>query len=59
MMDFMEACTDLETDDGKKEVQSPWPPFMKQEIWGSRVRIRKVMKEVRSNVDLLNNPRHF
>ena len=31
-------------DDGKKEVQSPWPLFMKQEIWASRVMIRKAMK---------------
>ena len=44
MMDFMQACSDLETDDGKKEVQSPWPLFMKQEIWASRVMIRKAMK---------------
>ena len=45
MMDFMNACSDLETDDGKKEVQSPWPAFMKTEIWSDRVKIRNMMKE--------------
>jgi hypothetical protein len=45
MMEFMQACSDLETDDGKKEVQSPWPVFMKNEIWSDRVKIRNMMKK--------------
>jgi hypothetical protein len=49
MMDFMQACSDLETDDGKKEVQSPWPEFMRNEIWIDRVKIRNMMKSEMEN----------
>ena len=45
MMEFMQACSDLETDDGKKEVRSPWPVVMRDEIWSGRVKIRKMMKD--------------
>jgi len=44
MMEFMQACSDLETDDGKKEADTPWPPFMREEIWQDRVKLRKGMK---------------
>jgi hypothetical protein len=44
MMQFMAACSDIETDDGKKEVMSPWPEFMREEVWADRVKIRKNMK---------------
>mgnify|MGYP006087873095 CR=1 FL=1 len=44
MVEFMQACSDLETDDGKKEVDTPWPTFMKEEIWADRVNLRKGMK---------------
>ena len=49
MMQFMQACSDLETDDGKKEVDTPWPPFMREEIWADRVKLRKGMKNEMSS----------
>ena len=41
---FMQMCSDVETDDGKKERTSPWPPFILNEVWGERVKFRKALK---------------
>lgn len=34
-----------ETDDGRKERKSPWPPAMSDEVWTARVKLRAAMKE--------------
>lgn len=34
-----------ETDDGRKERKSPWPPAMSDEVWTGRVKLRAAMKE--------------
>ena len=36
MATFFSQCSDLDTDDGKREKQSPWPPFMQEEVWTDR-----------------------
>lgn len=33
-----------ETDDGRKERKSPWPPAMSDEVWTARVKVRAAMK---------------
>lgn len=45
MQEFMSLCSDLDTDDGKKEKMSPWPPFLRNEVWADRVKFRKILKE--------------
>ena len=35
----------IETDDGRKEHQSPWPQYMQQEVWAERVRLRRILKD--------------
>lgn len=34
-----------ETDDGRKERRSPWPPAMSEDVWAGRVKLRIAMKE--------------
>lgn len=34
-----------ETDDGRRERKSPWPPAMCDEVWTGRVKLRAAMKE--------------
>ena len=34
-----------ETDDGRRERKSPWPPVMCDEVWTGRVKLRASMKE--------------
>ena len=34
-----------ETDDGRRERKSPWPPAMHDEVWTGRVKLRAAMKE--------------
>ncbi|CAM9498650.1 unnamed protein product [Ectocarpus sp. 12 AP-2014] len=41
---FMQDCSDIETDDGRKERKSPWPPAMSDEVWTARVKLRAAMK---------------
>ncbi|GBG26503.1 Histone-lysine N-methyltransferase setd3 [Hondaea fermentalgiana] len=45
MQDFMALCSDVETDDGRTERRSPWPPFMQNEVWADRVKFRRMLKE--------------
>ncbi|CAN0132130.1 unnamed protein product [Hapterophycus canaliculatus] len=42
---LMQNCSDVETDDGRKERKSPWPPAMSDEVWTARVKLRALMKE--------------
>jgi hypothetical protein len=45
---FIEACTDIEADAAASELdaleKSPWPPQMREEVWGDRVKLRLLMK---------------
>mmetsp|Transcript_19176 Transcript_19176/g.27302 ORF Transcript_19176/g.27302 Transcript_19176/m.27302 type:complete len:304 (-) Transcript_19176:1177-2088(-) len=45
---LIDACTDLETDAAALELnameKSPWPPQMREEVWGDRVKLRLKMK---------------
>lgn len=47
------ACTDLETDAAENELnaveKSPWPPQIREQIWGDRVRLRLKMKKEMPN----------
>ena len=36
---------ELDTDAGHLEQQSPWPPFMQEEVWSDRIKIRRILKE--------------
>mmetsp|Transcript_10278 Transcript_10278/g.20162 ORF Transcript_10278/g.20162 Transcript_10278/m.20162 type:complete len:318 (+) Transcript_10278:300-1253(+) len=45
MQDFMALCSDVETDDGRTEKRSPWPPFMQNEVWADRVKFRRMLKD--------------
>jgi len=59
------ACTDLETDAAENELnaaeKSPWPPQIREQIWGDRVRLRlKMKKEMPNYKDLdVNGLRAF
>jgi len=44
LQDFMALCSDVETDDGKKQKLSPFPAPMQEEMWADRVKFRKSMK---------------
>ena len=45
MEDFQKMCSDFETDDGRKEKKSPWPDFMRDDVWSERVKFRRLLKE--------------
>ncbi|CAM9577041.1 unnamed protein product [Chrysoparadoxa australica] len=45
MASLITSCSDLETDDGRRERRSPWPQKMAREVWAARVKLRKVLKE--------------
>jgi len=38
-------CSDWETDDQKKEKKSLWPQAMQDDVWGERVKYRRLLKE--------------
>lgn len=40
----MALCSDVETDDGKKEKKSLWPQFMQDDVWAERVKFRRMLK---------------
>eukprot|EP00924_Labyrinthula_sp_SR-Ha-C_P000291 augustus_masked-scaffold_25-processed-gene-2.17-mRNA-1 protein AED:1.00 eAED:1.00 QI:0/0/0/0/1/1/2/0/952 len=42
--DFMALCSDVNTDDGKKEKLSPWPKYLHDQIWADRVKLRRRLK---------------
>mmetsp|Transcript_13812 Transcript_13812/g.40954 ORF Transcript_13812/g.40954 Transcript_13812/m.40954 type:complete len:265 (-) Transcript_13812:1068-1862(-) len=42
---MMEMCTDIETDDKRRERSSPWPATMQQDIWRDRTLLRRRLKE--------------
>ncbi|CAK9067610.1 Histone-lysine N-methyltransferase setd3, partial [Durusdinium trenchii] len=54
MQDFMAMCSDVETDDGKKEVRSIWPPAMINEVWQDRVKFRRLLKDTMPKYRELN-----
>ncbi|CAM9722724.1 unnamed protein product, partial [Phaeothamnion confervicola] len=41
---LMATCSDIETDDGRADQRSPWPPFLRGEVWSERVKLRRTMK---------------
>ena len=43
---LIEACTDIDTDAAEQELhaKSPWPPEIREQVWGDRVRLRLKMK---------------
>jgi len=47
--DLIHAMSDLETDAANAEVsaleQSPWPPDMRDQVWGDRLKLRHLMKK--------------
>ena len=47
---FMQMCSDVETDDGRKEKRSPWPEFIQHEVWRDRVKLRQQLKQTMSEV---------
>lgn len=44
---MIDACTDIETDAAENELNapSPWPPQIREQVWGDRVRLRLKMKQ--------------
>lgn len=48
---LIEACTDIETDAAEDEInaKSPWPPEIREQVWGDRVRLRLKMKQQMKN----------
>lgn len=47
-----------ETDDGRKERKSPWPPAMCDEVWTGRVKLRAAMKEGMARYEQVKHMQH-
>lgn len=43
--DHAAMCSDWETDDATKERKSLWPEEMQEDVWGERVKFRRLLKE--------------